>query len=103
MGQLMLNGGVINGHRLVTEDWVARATSPNQSENDKAYGYQWWLNRGNESLRFPELPEDVYYANGNRQQLVMVFPSQQAVIVRLGWTSGRYPVAENFARVLEAL
>ena len=75
MGQLMLNGGVINGHRLVTEDWVARATSPNQSENDKAYGYQWWLNRGNESLRFPGPPEDVYYANGNRQQLVMVFPS----------------------------
>ena len=103
MGQLMLNGGVINGHRLVTKDWVARATSPNQSENDKAYGYQWWLNRGNESLRFPELPEDVYYANGNRQQLVMVFPSQQAVIVRLGWTSGRYPVADNFAQILEAL
>jgi len=103
MGQLMLNGGVINGHRLVTEAWVARATSPNQSENDKAYGYQWWLNRGNQTLRFPELPEDVYYANGNRQQLVMVFPSQQVVIVRLGWTSGRYPVAENFARVLEAL
>ena len=103
MGQLMLNGGVLNGHRLVTEAWIARATSPNQSENDKAYGYQWWLNRGNESLRFPELPEDVYYANGNRQQLVMVFPSQQAVIVRLGWTSGRYPVADNFARILEAL
>jgi CubicO group peptidase (beta-lactamase class C family) len=103
MGQLMLNGGVLNGHRLVSEAWIARATSPNQSENDKAYGYQWWLNRGNESLRFPELPEDVYYANGNRQQLVMVFPSQQAVIVRLGWTSGRYPVAENFARILEAL
>jgi CubicO group peptidase (beta-lactamase class C family) len=103
MGQLMLNGGVLNGHRLVTEAWVALATSPNQSENDKAYGYQWWLNRGNESLRFPELPEDVYYANGNRQQLVMVFPSQQAVIVRLGWTSGRYPVADNFARILDAL
>jgi CubicO group peptidase (beta-lactamase class C family) len=103
MGQLMLNGGVLNGHRLVTEAWIARATSPNQSENDKAYGYQWWLNRGNERLRFPELPEDVYYANGNRQQLVMVFPSQQAVIVRLGWTSGRYPVADNFARILDAL
>ena len=52
---------------------------------------------------FRNFPEDVYYANGNRQQLVMVFPSHQAVIVRLGWTSGRYPVAENFARILEAL
>ncbi len=103
MGQLMLNGGRINGQRIVTEAWVQRATSPNNSANDKAYGYQWWLNRGNEELRFPSLPEDVYYANGNRQQLVMVFPSQNAVIVRLGWTAGRYPASENFGRILDVL
>ncbi|MBG11468.1 MAG: serine hydrolase [Gammaproteobacteria bacterium] len=103
IGQLMLNGGVINGQRLVTESWVSRATSPNQSDNDKAYGYQWWLNRGNEKLRFQALPKDLFYANGNRQQLVMVFPSQKAVIVRLGWTSGRYPVTDNFAKILNSL
>ena len=95
---------IVNTLSLIklTPDKTYKIRKPS-SENDKAYGYQWWLNRGNESLRFPELPEDVYYANGNRQQLVMVFPSQQAVIVRLGWTSGRYPVADNFARILEAL
>ncbi len=103
MGLLMLNGGVINNRRIVTEEWVQRATSPNSSENDKAYGYQWWLNRGNDQLRYAELPEEMFYANGNRQQLVMVFPSQQAVVVRLGWTAGRYPVAQNFSRILQAL
>lgn len=103
MGQLMLNGGTISGQRLVTEEWVRRASSPNSSANDKAYGYQWWLNRGNDRLRFPSLPEDAYYANGNRQQTVMVIPSRDTVIVRLGWTAGSYPVGSHFARILEAL
>ena len=103
LGLLMLQGGVINGQRLVSEDWVRRATTPNESANDRAYGYQFWLNRGNDSLRFQDIPEDAYYANGNRQQLVMVLPSLDAVIVRLGWTSGRYPVNENFSRILAEL
>jgi hypothetical protein len=40
---------------------------------------------------------------GNRQQLVMVIPSEDVVIVRLGWTAGRYPDDANFRRILEAL
>jgi len=103
LGQLMLGGGEINSERVVTRDWVRRATAPNDSGNDRAYGYQWWLNAGNASLRFPALPDDAFYASGNRQQLVMVVPSADAVIVRLGWTAGRYPVGENFARILAAL
>ena len=103
LGLLMLQDGEINGQRLVSRDWVRRATSPNSSENDRAYGYQFWLNRGNEALRFASLPVDMFYANGNRQQLVMVIPSRDAVIVRLGWTGGRYPVSQNFSRILDAL
>lgn len=103
MGQLMLNGGTLNGQRIVTADWVRRAITPNNSANNRAYGFQWWLNSGNENLRFPELPADAYYANGNRQQVVMVIPSRDAVIVRLGWTAGSYPVGSHFSRILEAL
>ena len=103
LGQLMLQGGVINGHRIVAREWVERATSPNGSANEKAYGYQWWLNRGDEQLRFPDLPQDAYFANGNRQQILMVIPSRQAVIVRLGWTAGGYPTNDNFSGLLEQL
>ncbi len=103
MGQLMLNGGQLNGTRIVTPDWVARATSPNDSENYRAYGFQWWLNRGNEALRFADLPEDVFFANGNRQQTTMVFPSRDTVIVRLGWTDTLYPVNDRFSRILAKL
>ncbi|MCG8413409.1 MAG: beta-lactamase family protein [Pseudomonadales bacterium] len=103
MGLMMLNGGIINGQRIVTEEWVERATTPNQSDNDKAYGYQWWLNAGNDDYRYPNLPEDMYYANGNRQQSVMVIPSRDIVVVRLGWTAGRYPLGQHVEQILDIL
>ena len=103
LGQLMLDDGVINGHRLVSRDWVDRAVQPNPTDNGPRYGYQWWLNRGGENLRWPDLPADAFAAQGNREQRVMVIPSEDVVIVRLGWTSGSYPDNERFAGLLEAL
>jgi CubicO group peptidase (beta-lactamase class C family) len=103
MGQLMLNKGVLNGERVVSEDWVQRATSVNSSENGRAYGYQWWLNSGNARLRWPDLPADAYAAQGNRQQSVTVIPAMDMVVVRLGWTSGRYPINDRIAQILSWL
>lgn len=102
IGQLMLNGGTINGQRIMNENWVSRATTANTSENQRAYGYQWWLNRGNEELRWPDIPADAYSAQGNRQQYLMVFPSLDLVIVRLGWTAGGYPVNEIFSEIIRS-
>lgn len=100
LGQLMLNDGQWNGEPLLPEGWVSSARSPNQSENDPAYGYQFWLNHGGETARFPELPEDSYFMLGNRKQVVMISPSTNTVIVRLGWSAGEYPTGENFAQLL---
>jgi CubicO group peptidase (beta-lactamase class C family) len=103
MGQMMLNGGTLNGQRIVSADWVERATTPNSSSNNRSYGYQWWLNAGDATLSFPTLPEDAFNASGNREQTVMVFPSEDTVIVRLGWTAGNYPEGLRFRRILDAL
>jgi len=103
LGQLMLNDGELNGVQLLSKDWVARSRMPNGSSNDARYGYQFWLNGGGSELRWPALPEDAYAMSGNRAQTVMIVPSADAVIVRLGWTSGSYPMAENFAELLEVL
>lgn len=100
IGELMLNGGNINEQQIVAEDWITRATAPNSSENQKAYGYQWWLNRGDDELRWPDIPSDAYSAQGNRQQYVMVIPSLDLVIVRLGWTAGGYPANDRFAEII---
>ncbi|KUJ82990.1 serine hydrolase [Microbulbifer flavimaris] len=100
LGQLMLNGGELNGQRLLSEDWVARASMPNGSDNEPRYGYQFWLNSGADVLRYPELPADAYFMQGNRKQVVMMAPSTNTVIVRLGWSAGSYPVGQNFAELL---
>lgn len=103
LGQMMLQGGVLNGQRIVSEEWVEQSTRPNPSGNQKAYGYQWWLNAGDAALRWPDLPADAYAAQGNRQQSMTVIPSENLVVVRLGWTSGRYPINDRIAEIVEAL
>ncbi|MCB1843097.1 MAG: serine hydrolase, partial [Halioglobus sp.] len=101
-GQLLLNAGQINGERVLSEDWVRRARQPNGSENDRRYGYQLWLNAGGDPW-WPSLPRSAYAMQGNRNQLVMMLPEHNVVIVRLGWTPDDYPADANVARILAAL
>jgi len=102
-GQLLLDEGQLNGRRLLAADWVARARQPNTSDNDGRYGYQLWLNDGGSEQWWPSLPRSAFAMQGNRRQVVMILPEQNAVIVRLGWTAGDYPADENFARIIAAL
>ena len=100
LGLMMLQKGELNGHRIVSEQWVAQATSPNSSDNERAYGYQVWLNEGDKALRWPDLPVDAYAFTGNRGQRVMIIPSAQTLIVRLGWSSEGYPDNLRFSQLL---
>ncbi len=97
LGQLLLSDGVYNGQRLLSSDWIRRATTPNTSNNEPRYGYQLWLNRGGTELRWPDLPPDAFAMQGNRAQIVLMIPSRKLVFVRLGWTAGEYPYNETFS------
>lgn len=103
LAQLLLNEGQWNDQQLISKDWVTAASQPNTSLNDKRYGYQFWLNAGHEELRWPNIPADAYAMQGNRSQRVMMIPSKSVAIIRLGWTSGEYPLDKNFSEILEAL
>ncbi|WP_067518382.1 serine hydrolase domain-containing protein [Endozoicomonas ascidiicola] len=103
LGLMMAENGEINGYQVLAPEWVEAASTPNNSDNEKAYGYQFWLNRGDEQLRWPSLPEDAYAMMGNRKQSVMVIPSEQVVLVRLGWTSGEYPMEQNYKDLLQSM
>ncbi len=103
LGLLLLQQGRAHGRQLLPADWVARATRPNDSGNDPRYGYQLWLNAGGDALRWPELPADAYAMQGNRGQVVMIVPSRDVVMVRLGWTAGDYPVSAALGQLLKAL
>jgi len=103
LGSLLVADGMHNGERLLTSDWIERATAPNQSANEPRYGYHLWLNRGGDELRWPDLPEDTFAMQGNRAQIVLMIPSKQLVLVRLGWTAGAYPYNQTFSEMLKEL
>jgi CubicO group peptidase (beta-lactamase class C family) len=103
LGLIMLNDGEINGEQLISPAWVSAARSPNVSDNERAYGYQFWLNQGDQHFRWRDLPKDAYAMMGNRHQSVMIIPSLDLVLVRLGWTAGDYPMQENYRVILNEI
>lgn len=100
LGFLMLNEGQWQGQQLLNKAWVGAAQQPIKADNYQRYGYQFWLNRGGDGLRWDQIPADAYMMMGNRKQVVMIIPSQDMIIVRLGWTSGSYPTETNFAQLI---
>ena len=83
LGILHLNGGVWQGERILPENWVEYISSPAPSEPSRGAGYgaQWWLFP---KSKFPELQADMFQANGNRGQRVIIVPEKNLVIVRRG-------------------
>jgi len=79
-GLLYLNKGLWNGERIFSEDWVDYITKPT-AQSDGVYGAHFWLNSGG---KFPDVPKDMYSANGFQGQYVFVIPSKHLVVVRTG-------------------
>lgn len=80
LGLLYLHNGNWNGEQLLGEDWVDYTTTPTAG-SDGEYGAHFWLNSGG---KFPNVPLDMYSANGFQGQHVFIIPSEELVVVRLG-------------------
>ena len=79
-GLLYLNNGLWNGERIFSDTWVNYVTTPTQN-SDGVYGAHFWLNTGG---KFPNVPRDMYSANGFQGQYVFIIPSKNLVVVRTG-------------------
>lgn len=86
-GLLYLNGGVWNGQRLLSDEWIefVRTPAPAMANRGNFYGGQWWLVPDDRT----DVPKDAYSTSGNRGQYVVVVPSYDLVIVRRGLDYGR--------------
>jgi CubicO group peptidase (beta-lactamase class C family) len=81
-GLLFLHNGEWNGRRIVSEAWVRAATgadNPNDQAYYHGYRYFWWLDSSRPGS---------FYAFGKYGQFIYVAPDADAVIVRLGRSSG---------------
>ena len=58
------------------------------AESDaKGMGAYWWVNDlGGGEILNPQLPKDAYWASGHDGQNLFVVPSENLVVVRMGFT-----------------
>ena len=84
LGLLYLHNGQWNGETIINKAWVDFTRMPTNTSAGK-YGGHFWLNAGG---RYPDVPRDLYFADGYQGQYVFIIPSKQVVIVRTGLKGG---------------
>lgn len=80
LGQLMLDSGCWKGNEIISPDYYLHSISPCMVPEASGqpcdyYGYQWWI---------VPVKKEIFYARGILGQYIIVIPSQNMVIVRLG-------------------
>jgi CubicO group peptidase (beta-lactamase class C family) len=80
LGQLMLDGGTWRGRRILSREFVSRASAPLHDLRGIQYGYLWW------SIEYPYKDRSIraFFAGGNGGQGVMVVPDLDLVIATYG-------------------
>lgn len=99
-GQLYLNNGVWEGEQLLPEGWVEYVTRHTPLSGENSYGAGFWTVAHS---NLENLPDDTFYANGFQGQYVIIVPSQNLVVVRLGASLGPIGVWQLFRGLVAAL
>jgi CubicO group peptidase (beta-lactamase class C family) len=93
-GLLYANDGVWQGERILPEGWVELGRTPSPC-GPGSYGAHWWLGGVG--------PHAAFGANGYEGQKILVVPSLQLVVVRLGLCYfSDFPLYEEMPLLLEA-
>jgi CubicO group peptidase (beta-lactamase class C family) len=84
-GLLYLNDGVVGGRRILHEDWVDFSAAATLDTN---YGAGFFTNRSEHEYAKGRvrlgIPRDAFFASGALGQHIVILPSQNMVVVRLG-------------------
>lgn len=93
-GLLFLNDGMFNGERILPEGWSEYSSTPCEGAAIGQYGAQFWLNAGSKTdvanRMYPDVPADLFWADGYEGQNVFILPSEDLVVVKLSQSSGNY-------------
>lgn len=108
IGQLVIDGGIAScGTPVVSKTGLASMFK--RTELNPAYGRLWWLNGGSHwtapngtgtgSLVFTA-PDDAIFALGSENRVLMVVPSQQLILIRLGQQAPDHNFREKIVLLL---
>lgn len=80
LGQVILDGGVWNGTRIVSQEWATRSISALFDLRERKYGYLWWV------IDYPYKDRTVraFFAGGNGGQVVIGIPELDLLIAFFG-------------------
>jgi CubicO group peptidase (beta-lactamase class C family) len=103
IGYLYLHGGMWDGKRIVSSEWVKESVTP-YVQTDEArfkYGFKWWLSR------LPDSTEYVWMCRGFGGQNLLVFPKEGLIVTFTGWdilpnSTGKEPVPSDFLPAVKA-
>ena len=95
-GQLYLDGGVWQGQRLISEDWVAASVVRYVDLSEvltysEGYGYQWWL----DELTYNSQLLETWVTAGYGGQYTFVVPGLELVVAFTGRNYENGPGVEN--------
>ena len=79
-GLLYLQNGKVADRQIFPDWWAEYTASPAEGSDDK-YGAQFWKQNDEE---FPNVPKDMYFADGFQGQRIFIIPSKNIVVVRFG-------------------
>jgi CubicO group peptidase (beta-lactamase class C family) len=88
-GLLYLRDGIWDGRRILPAGWVDFARTPTPAPNCDTYGAGFWVTpavgagRPGRTLT-PGGPRDLFSAEGHEGQLIVIVPSKDLIVVRLG-------------------
>ena len=75
IGQLLLRGGIWNGKRIVSKQWIAESTSEQSrwKQRNLPYGYLWWVSN-NEEPGYAAMGDggNIIYVNTERNLVVAI-------------------------------
>lgn len=105
-GLLYQNDGLWQGERILPEGWVQHGRTPADGGPDY-YGAHWWLFSASDRERARKrgviIPEDAFIATGYEGQKLLVIPSMQLVVARLGLCYfSDFPLADELSILLKA-
>ena len=78
-GYLYLRDGQWDGEQVISKDWIDLTRTPSKHTSYK-YSNKFWHINNNEF----NLPNDTYYCAGFGGQFILIIPSKDIVLVRLG-------------------
>ncbi len=84
LGLLYLQDGVWQGKRILPDNWADFVSTPAPAWTPPIYGGLFWVNSDDQW----RAPREAYYMAGAGEQNVIIVPSHDLVVVRLGHSRG---------------